>query len=124
MLCNWFFHSKKTKLPNPINQLKAVTKPFTSGNNKPPPRIPLTQYTVRQNENAAQNNAVRRQAMQQARTQLRGRIAVAQRPNVLRREIQTNIRPLADMQRKRVVKGMGKKDAPKRVVRGMGKKLI
>ena len=83
-----------TKLPNPINQLKAVTKPLSGGNNKPPPRIPLTQYTVRQNENAAQNNAVRRQAMQQARTQLRGRIAVSQRPNVLRREVQTNIKQM------------------------------
>jgi hypothetical protein len=76
-----------TKLPNPINQLKAVTKPLSGGNNKPPPRIPLTQYTVRQNENVPQNNAVRRQAMQNLRQQVIGRMAVTPNPNIMRKEL-------------------------------------
>ena len=118
--------STGTKLPNPVKELKQLIKPPPSGGGKNPPHpriADINAYTVRQGQDF--NPRVRQEAMQQMQAQLRGRVAVAQRPNVLRREIQTNIRPMArDVQRRRVVKGMGKKDAPTRIVRGMGKKDI
>jgi hypothetical protein len=79
-----------TKLPDPIAQLKEFNRPPRGGGVNPPdPRIPeINAYTIREGEN--NNPRVRQEAMQQARAQLRGRIAVAQRPNVLRREAQIN----------------------------------
>jgi hypothetical protein len=84
-----------TKLPNPIKQLKEFNKPPRGGGVNPPdPRIPeINAYTVREGED--NNPRVRQEAMQQARAQLRGRIAVAQRPNVLRREAQINMKRLS-----------------------------
>jgi hypothetical protein len=122
-----------TKLPNPIKQLKAFASGSSGGGdrNPPAPRIPANANTfvARQNENVAQNNAVRRQARQQLRQQLRGRIAVAQRPNVIRRQVQFQPAPDGDgpapnnNRPRRVVRGMGKKDAP-RVVKGTGRKDV
>ena len=119
-----------TKLPNPIKQLKAFAGGSSSGGggkNPPAPRIPAgaNTFVARQNENVAQNNAVRRQARQQLRQQLRGRIAVAQRPNVIRRQVQFQPAPEGDgppalNRRRRVVRGMGKKDAPRKVRKGLG----
>ena len=84
-----------TKLPDPIAQLKEFNRPPRSGGVNPPdPRIPeINAYKIRQGEN--NNPRVRQEAIQQARAQLRGRIAVAQRPNVLRREAQINMKRLS-----------------------------
>jgi len=118
-----------TKLPNPIKQLKAFASGSSGGGGKnpPAPRIPAdaNTFVARQNENQAQNNAVRRQARQQLRRQLRGRIAVARRPNVIRRQVQFQPAPEGDgppalNRRRRVVRGMGKKDAPRKVRKGLG----
>ena len=76
-------------LPNPVTQLKSLQNNNTggSGNNPVPPNIQnLNSYTVRQNQNVAQNNAVNTQARQTLQQRLRGSIAVSQNPNALRKQ--------------------------------------
>ena len=119
-----------TKLPNPIKQLKEFASGSSGGGgrNPPAPRIPAgaNTFVARQNENVAQNNAVRRQARQQLRQQLRGRIAVAQRPNVIRRQVQFQPAPPGEAPSQDTINASNRRtraqqNRPRKVRKGLGK---
>jgi hypothetical protein len=119
-----------TSLPNPIAQLKEFASPPRSGGGKNPPgpKMPNdagNSFVSRQNTNNAQNESVRREARQQLRQQVRGRIAVARQPNVIRRQIQFQPAPPGEAPSGSVLQAAMRRrnvnnPRPRRVRKGLG----